>query len=86
MSITGSALMSVKGIDSNAAKADAAQMRKDIVFESKGVSCRVWLYMPDNIDANQKAPTIVMAHGFSAVKKQALPVFERNLRRRFQDH
>ena len=50
-------------------------MRNDIVFESKGLSCRGWLYMPDNIDANQKVPVIVMAHGFSAVKEQGLPQF-----------
>jgi len=50
-------------------------MRKDVVFESKGLSCRGWLYMPDNIGDNQKMPTIVMAHGFSAVKEQALPGF-----------
>lgn len=50
-------------------------MRKDVAFESKGLTCRGWLYMPDNIDASQKVSAIVMAHGFSAVKEQALPSF-----------
>lgn len=50
-------------------------MRKNVVFTSKGLSCRGWLYMPENIDSRQKVPVIVMAHGFSAVKEQALPSF-----------
>ena len=29
-------------------------MRKDVVFESKGLTYRGWLYMPDNIDANHE--------------------------------
>ncbi|MBW2430332.1 MAG: alpha/beta hydrolase [Deltaproteobacteria bacterium] len=48
-------------------------MRKDITFDSTGLTCRGWLYTPDDIDSNQKVPTIIMAHGFSAVKEQALP-------------
>ena len=48
-------------------------MWKDITFNSKGLKCRGWLYAPDDIDTNQKVPTIIMAHGFSAVKEQALP-------------
>jgi len=48
-------------------------MRKDITFNSKGLKCGGWLYAPDDIDTNQKVPTIIMAHGFSAVKEQALP-------------
>lgn len=50
-------------------------MRKDVVFESKGLACRGWMYMPDNIAAGHKVPAIVMAHGFSGVKEQALPGF-----------
>lgn len=50
-------------------------MRKDVAFESKGLTCRGWLYLPDQIEAGRKVPTIVMAHGFSAVKEQALPGF-----------
>lgn len=50
-------------------------MRKDVSFDSKGLKCRGWLYLPDDIEAAEKMPTIVMAHGFSAVKEQVLPEF-----------
>jgi cephalosporin-C deacetylase-like acetyl esterase len=50
-------------------------MRKNITFMSKGLQCSGWLYVPDNLKAGQKVPAIVMAHGFSAVKEQALPDF-----------
>jgi len=50
-------------------------MRRDITFNSKGLQCVGWLYVPDNLPAGQKAPTIVMAHGFSATKEQALDRF-----------
>jgi fermentation-respiration switch protein FrsA (DUF1100 family) len=42
---------------------------------SQGLQCSGWLYIPDNLGGGQKAPTIVMAHGLSAVKDQALPDF-----------
>ena len=42
-------------------------MRKDIAFKSEdGVTLRGWHYVPGELRG--KAPTIVMAHGFSAVK------------------
>ena len=50
-------------------------MREEISFKSKGLECRGWLYWPDDIEPGTKYPTIVMAHGFSAVKEQALPDF-----------
>jgi uncharacterized protein len=50
-------------------------MREDISFKSMGLECRGWLYRPDDIEPSTKYPTIVMAHGFSAVKEQALPDF-----------
>jgi hypothetical protein len=50
-------------------------MRRDIRFMSKGVRCAGWLYVPDNLPANRKAPAIVMAHGFSGVKEALLPNF-----------
>ena len=40
-------------------------MRRDMTFQSKGLTCRGWFYMPDGLGQGQKAPTIVMAHGFS---------------------
>ena len=50
-------------------------MRQEISFKSKGLQCRGWLYLPDDIEGEAKLPAIVMAHGFSAVKEQALPEF-----------
>ena len=50
-------------------------MRKDVSFESKGLTCRGWLYLPRGLAADETVPAIVMAHGFSAVKEQALPEF-----------
>jgi len=50
-------------------------MRRDITFTSQGLRCSGWLYVPDDLRAGQKAPTIVMAHGFSAVKEMYLPNF-----------
>ena len=50
-------------------------MRRNIRFMSRGVRCAGWLYVPDNLPANRKAPTIVMAHGFSGVKEAFLPNF-----------
>ena len=43
-------------------------MRKDIEFKTEdGVTLRGWHYLPDG--RRGKVPTIVMAHGFSAVKE-----------------
>lgn len=50
-------------------------MRSDISFTSAGLTCRGWLYRPENAAA--KAPAIVMSHGFSAVKEQGLDAFAR---------
>jgi len=49
-------------------------MRKDIEFKSEdGVTLRGWHYLPDN--RRGRVPTIVMAHGFSAVKEMYLDKF-----------
>jgi fermentation-respiration switch protein FrsA (DUF1100 family) len=53
-------------------------MRADISFQSAGLTCRGWLYRPD--DAAGPAPAIVMSHGFSAVKEQGLPSFAERFR------
>ena len=46
-------------------------MRKDIEFRAEdGVTLRGWLYVPDT--GSDPHPTVVMAHGFSAVKEQTL--------------
>ncbi len=49
-------------------------MRRNIEFRaSDGVTLRGWFYSPDGISG--PAPTIVMAHGFSAVKENYLDRF-----------
>ncbi len=46
-------------------------MRRDIEFKAEdGVALRGWLYLPEG--AHGRVPTIVMAHGFSAVKENYL--------------
>jgi fermentation-respiration switch protein FrsA (DUF1100 family) len=48
-------------------------MRRDIEFNAEGVMLRGWLYRPDG--ATGAVPTIVMAHGYSAVKEMYLDAF-----------
>jgi hypothetical protein len=48
-------------------------MRQDVEFDAEGVTLRGWLYTPDGGGAS--APTVVMAHGFSAVKEMYLDRF-----------
>ena len=49
-------------------------MRQDIEFKTEdGVTLRGWHYLPDN--RGGRLPTIVMAHGFSAVKEMYLDRF-----------
>jgi len=48
-------------------------MRQDIEFDAEGVTLRGWLYVPDR--ARDPVPTVVMAHGFSAVKEMYLDSF-----------
>lgn len=48
-------------------------MRRDIEFDAEGVVLRGWHYVPDG--ATGPVPTIVMAHGFSAVKEMYLDRF-----------
>ena len=48
-------------------------MRTDVEFDAEGVTLRGWLYVPDG--ATGPVPTIVMAHGFSAVKEMYLDRF-----------
>ncbi|MDH3226295.1 MAG: alpha/beta hydrolase [Thermoleophilia bacterium] len=47
--------------------------RSDIEFPAEGVTLRGWLYLPDG--ASGPVPTIVMAHGYSAVKEMYLDRF-----------
>ena len=48
-------------------------MRVDIEFDAEGVTLRGWFYRPDG--ARGPWPTVVMAHGFSAVKEMYLDAF-----------
>jgi len=48
-------------------------MRQDIAFNAEGTTLRGWLYTPDA--GVQPFPTVVMAHGFSAVKEMYLDRF-----------
>jgi len=48
-------------------------MRQDVEFEAGGITLRGWLYTPDG--AGGPVPTIVMSHGFSAVKEMYLDRF-----------
>ena len=48
-------------------------MRRDIEFNAEGVMLRGWLYLPDGVTT--AVPTIVMAHGYSAVKEMYLDAF-----------
>lgn len=50
-----------------------AMQRRDIEFPADGVTLRGWFYPA--VGAAGPAPTIVMAHGFSAVKEQYLDGF-----------
>src|SRR5258708_27144475 len=48
-------------------------MRQDIEFKAEGPRLRGWLYTPDS--GSGAYPTVVMAHGFSAVKEMYLDRF-----------
>ena len=49
-------------------------MREDIEFKAEdGVTLRGWLYLPDTFE--KPVPTVVMAHGYSAVKEHYLDCF-----------
>ena len=46
-------------------------MKKDVEFKTQdGVTLAAWHYLPDQ--SSGKVPTIVMAHGFSAVREMYL--------------
>jgi fermentation-respiration switch protein FrsA (DUF1100 family) len=47
--------------------------RRDIAFDAEGVTLRGWFYPAQ--DTSGRRPTVVMAHGFSAVKEMYLDAF-----------
>src|ERR1700726_1765762 len=48
-------------------------MRQDVEFNAEGTTLRGWLFTPDA--GHRPFPTIVMAHGFSALKEKYLERF-----------
>ncbi|MGI9403865.1 MAG: alpha/beta hydrolase [Hyphomicrobium sp.] len=46
-------------------------LRRDVEFESQGVTCRAWVYTPDK-GATRPAPCIVMAHGLGGTRDAGL--------------
>ena len=48
-------------------------MRQDVEFDAEGTTLRGWFYPPDG--AGGPVPTVVMAHGFSAVKEMYLDAY-----------
>jgi len=49
-------------------------MPEKVWFPSGGIQCAGLFYVPDGL-GDRRAPAIVMAHGLSAVKEQALPAY-----------
>ncbi|HTF52408.1 MAG TPA: helix-turn-helix domain-containing protein, partial [Pseudonocardia sp.] len=52
---------------------EARMARQDIEFNAEGVTLRGWFYRAEG--ASGRAPTVVLAHGFSAVKEMYLDSF-----------
>jgi uncharacterized protein len=44
-------------------------MRREVTFQSEGMRCKGWLYLPDNLPAGTKIPGVVMADANCAVKE-----------------
>jgi fermentation-respiration switch protein FrsA (DUF1100 family) len=53
----------------------AAYERRDVVFQSQGLGCAAWYYVPAGLSPGEQRPAIVMAHGYSGVKEQYLDNF-----------
>src|SRR5512132_4354761 len=71
---TGAAAIVGSALAATATPGSAAPMRNDVEFKTQdGVTLRGWHYLPDQ--RSGKVPTIVMAHGFSAVKEMYLDMF-----------
>lgn len=49
--------------------------RQDVTFTSVGKKLVGWLYVPKGLKQGEKRPTVVMAHGWSAVKEMYLDDF-----------
>jgi hypothetical protein len=49
--------------------------RRDIMFFSKGLRCAGWYYVPDGLVEGEKAPVVVLGHGFGGIKEMILDNF-----------
>ena len=49
--------------------------RIDADFESCGTRCAAWLFLPDAGSSEERAPIVVMAHGFGGQREMRLPAF-----------
>ncbi len=45
---------------------------RDVTFMSKGARCAGWLYVPDDLTPGEKAPAVVVGHGFGGIKEMYL--------------
>jgi len=53
--------------------------RSVVTFDSNGTKCQGWFYLPKNDNkSNQKAPIVVMAHGFGLSRNHFLPIYAHN--------
>src|SRR5581483_150939 len=49
--------------------------RRDVCFQSEGLSCAGWYYVPGDLAEGERRGAIVMAHGWSGVKETGLANF-----------
>lgn len=49
--------------------------RTDVSFDSWGLRCAAWLYRPQHGDAEALLPCVVLGHGWTGVREQALDRF-----------
>lgn len=54
-------------------------MRRDIEFSAEGTILHGWLYLPERPAG--RVPSVVMAHGFTAVKEMSISGYQASLRR-----
>jgi fermentation-respiration switch protein FrsA (DUF1100 family) len=50
-------------------------MKKTVKFYSEGQQIAGELYLPDDIQENQKLPAVVLCHGFAGIKELLLPPY-----------
>jgi hypothetical protein len=46
--------------------------RRSITFLSKGLRCAGWYYVPDGVQGGEKAPAVILGHGFGGIKEMIL--------------